>query len=208
MSKNLPTEVNRDAIRPYSGGAWLALCEIAVPTQATQYLARNKEDVTYIGQKYTKHNLDVSPQIWTCDNSVPRVTLRVHQDINRTIENIVNESLGAVNGTVKLIKVGEKFLDEAIPALEANYDILVANSDFEWVTFTLGIPNPLTLPVPQNVYTCSQCPYAKPTLFKQTECGYDGDDPSCTGTYLDCLEKGNADRWGGDLGLDPNSMAL
>jgi len=208
MPKTLPANVAEDSIRPYSGGAWLVLCEIAIPTQNTQYLARNTEDVTFAGQDYDAHSFDVSEQIWSCDGSVPRITLRVAQDRSRAIENIINDTQGGIDGTISVIKVGENFLDTPIPALQADYDILAAASDDDWVTFTLGIPNPLTVAVPKRIYTSKSCPWATPSLFKGPECGYAGADTECTGTYDDCYAKGNQARFGADLGLDPNGMTL
>ncbi len=208
MPKTLTPSVNQDVINPYSGGAWLYLCEIAVPTQSTQFLARNTEDVVYDTQRYTKANVDIGDRVFSGDASIPRVTLRVHQDAGKEIERIVNDTFGALNGTVKVIKVGEKFLAPPIAALEADYDILAAESDTEWVTFTLGIPNPLTQKIPLETYSSSSCRYATPSLFKGCMCQYTGADTSCTGAYDDCRTKGNAVHWGGQIGLDPNGMKI
>lgn len=208
MPRTLSSSINKNLNDPLSGGVWLWLCEIVVPTQNTQNLARNTKNVTYDSTEYTKHNLLIGNQEWNSDGSIPRVTLQVAQDINRTIEDIVNATEGAVDGTVKLIKVCDKFLDTAIPALEFDYDILATSSTDEWVTFTLGIPNPLNKQVPLRQYSSKMCPFATPSLFKGIECGYAGGDSSCTGFYDDCYTKGNAARWGGDLGLDPNGLTI
>ncbi len=208
MPKTLPSNVKQDSIDPYSGGAWIHLVEIVVPTQNTQRLARNTEDVTYAGDVFSKFNLDIGEQTFNSDGSIPRITLRVAQDVDRTIEDIINATYGGENGTVKIIKVGENFLDTAIPALEFNYDILASESDGEYVTLTLGMPNPLIQQIPKRSYSSSGCPFATPSLFKGIECGYSGADTSCTGTYEDCYDKSNAARWGGDLGLDPNGLTI
>ncbi len=208
MPKTLTGQINQDVINPYSGGAWMALCEIVVPTQNTQRLARNTEEVTYAGNVFDKFNFDVSEQVFSSDGSVPRVTLRVAQDRNATIEKIINDTYGALGGTVKIIKAGEKYLDTAVPALEFNYDILGTESDDNWVTFTLGIPNPLSESVPKRSYSSSSCPFATPELFKGPECGYTGADTTCTGDYPACYAKGNAARWGGEVGLDPNGLSV
>lgn len=208
MPKTLPAEVVQDSINPYSGGAWLMLCEIAIPTQDTQYLARNTEGVTYAGQDYDAFNFEVSEQVWTSDGSIPRITIRIAQDRNRVIESIINETQGGIDGVVSVFKVGENFLDDPIPALHANYDILSSESDDEWVTFTLGIPNPLIAVIPKRIYTSKTCPFATPSLFKGPECGYSGTDTECVGSYNACYAKGNQARFGADLGLDPNGMLL
>lgn len=205
---DIPPSMHQDLIDPYSGGAWLWLCQIIVPGYATTRIARNTEDVEYGEKNYDKFNIQIGEQIFSGDGSIPRVTLRVFQDVNRIIEDMVNETEGALGGQVKLIRVCEKYLDTPVAALEADYENLASESDSEWVTFTLGIPNPLTQRFPLTICSSSMCPYATPTLFKGPECQYTGGDSSCTGTYEDCYTKGNAVHWGGELGLDPNVVRV
>ena len=204
----LPHFMEKDVIDPYSGGAWLWLCEIAVPGQSTKRIARNTENVNYGGEDYDRFNMQIGEQIFSGDGTIPRVTLRIFQDVNRVIEDIINATEGALGADVKLIRVCEKFLETSVAALEADYDNLASESDSEWVTFTLGIPNPLTQRIPLRMYSSSVCPWKTPTLFKGPECQYSGEDSSCTGTYEDCYTKGNAVHWGGELGLDSNVVRV
>ncbi len=205
---DIPPAMHKDLIDPYSGGAWLWLCQIIVPGYATVRIACNTEDVIYGEKTYDKFNLDIGEQMFSGDGTIPRVTLRVFQDRNRRIEDIINETEGALGAKLKLIRVCEKFLDNPISALEADYDNLAAESDSEWVTFTLGVPNPLTQRFPLREFSSSMCPWATPTLFKGPECQYTGSDSTCTGTYDDCCTKGNAVHWGGEIGLDPNVVRI
>ena len=208
MPKDLTAAVNQDALNPYSGGAWMMLCEIVIPGQTTQRLARNTADVEYDSNTFTKHNLDIGDQTFSGDGSIPQITLKVFQDQTKALETIINDSYGAQAGSVKLIKVGANFLDTPIPALEADYDILGAESDSSWVTLTFGIPNPLTQRIPLRRYSSSMCWKATPLYFKGPECKYAGAATSCTGTYKDCKAKGNAVNWGGFLGLDKNGFRI
>ena len=204
----IPPLMHKDLIDPYSGGAWLWLCEFAMPGQATQRIARNTEDVRYDGEDYEKFNMQISEQMFSGDGSIPRVTLRIFQDANRVMEKIVNDTGGALGANVKLIRVNENFLTTPVSALEFDYDALASVSDTEWVTFTLGIPNPLTQRFPLWFYNSSMCHLATPSLFGGPECQYAGPDPTCTGTYEDCYLKGNAENWGGEPGLDPNVVRI
>jgi phage-related protein len=158
--------------------------------------------VIYDRDTFEKFNLEIGEQVFSGDSSVPRVVLRIFQDRTRIIEDLVNNSFGALGGQVKLIRVNEKFLDVAIGALEADYDILTAESDTEWVTFTLGMPNPLLQRIPLRLFSSSICPYHIPSLFRGVECQYTGGDGTCTGKLSDCRTKGNAVHWGADVGLD------
>lgn len=205
---DIPPFMEKDLITPYSGGAWLWLCEIAVPGYTKQYLARNTEDIEYFGKTYKKFNLDIGKQEFSGGGSIPRIQLRIGQDPDKVIEGIVNASEGAFGGTVKLIRVNEKYLNYRVGALEINYGMLIAESDTEWVYFTLGIPNPLTQRIPLRVGSSKVCPWALPALFKGPECQYSGEDLICTGTFDDCYTKGNSVHWGGEVGLDPNAARV
>ena len=208
MPKTLTPEYNQNLTDPFAGGAWLWLAEVVVPAQTTQRIACNTEDTVYGSDTFTKWAFDISDQVYSGDGSIPRVTLRIAQDSGRTFEQIVNDTLGCLDGTVKIIRANEKYLDTPVTALESLYDVLGAESDDEWVTLTLGIPNPLTADMPKRVYSASGCPFAVPALFKGPECGYAGADTTCTGTLEACHTKGNDARWGGDLGLDPNGITV
>lgn len=206
---DIPPLMHKDLIDPYSGGAWLWLCQIIVPGYATARIARNTEDMSYGEKNYDKFNFQVSEQMFSGDGTIPRVTLRIFQDINHRIEDIVNETEGALGASFKLIRVNENFLDNPISALEADYDNLAAESDSEWITFTLGIPNPLTQRFPLRNFSSNACPWATPSLFKRSRCQYVGAETSCTGTYDDChTNKDNAVHWGGELGLDPSVVRV
>lgn len=215
--EKIPPFMEKDLIDPWASGAWLWLVKIAVPGQATVKIARNTEDVHYGEDDFDKFNLQIGEQVFSGEGSIPRVTLKMFQDVNRRIENIVNETEGALGATVKLIRVNEKFLNTPVAALEADYDNLASQSDSEWVTFTLGIPNPLTQRFPLEDYSSSMCPFATPSLwsdgqiiagFKGPECQLplDHADEECTGNYEDCYKKnsGNPVHWGGELGLSPS----
>ena len=204
----MPPEMQRDLIDPYAGGAWLWLIEVNIPGYSVIRLARNTEDVVYDEHTFTKHNFDIGLQPSSGDGSVPQTLLRIAQDADYTLEDKINATQGAAGGTIKVIRAHEDFLDNAIVELEKDYDILTSESDTEWVIFVLGIPSPLSRRIPLQLYSSKICPYAVPTLFKGVECQYSGADLTCTGTFNDCYEKGNANHWGGEIGLDPNTSRV
>lgn len=204
----IPPFMHQNLIDPFAGGAWLWAVQIAIAGQDTVRIVRNTEDIRYRGKDFDKFNLQVGEQIFSGDGSIPRVTLRVFQDVNRIVEDLINATEGALGAQVQLIRVNEKFLTSPVSALEFDYDNLAAESDTEWCTFTLGIPNPLTQRFPLRDYSSSICPWTPPPLFKGPRCQYPGDDPTCTGTYEDCYTKGNAVHWGAELGLDSNVVRV
>jgi len=202
--------MHEDLINPYGDmGAWLWLVEIVIPTQATQRIARNTVAVVYGVTSFAAGNFDPPGRIPLAgDGSIPRIQLRVAQDGTGTLEGIVNATKGGENGTVKLIRTCEKYFNSPVKALERTYDILTAGSDPMWVTFSLGIPNPLTQRIPLWSYNSKVCPLATPSLFKGPRCQYPGEDAVCTGLLSDCRTKGNEDNWGAEIGLDPGGVKV
>ena len=128
--------------------------------------------------------------------------------MNSTIYTLLQETNGAANADIKLIKVNNDFLSEAIPALEVDYENLTSKCDSNWIYFTLGAPNPMHKRIPLREFSSSICPNADPVRFKKSRCRYSGGDSSCTGTFEDCYAKGNAENWGAFLGLDNASMEV
>lgn len=203
MALTLPTDLKRTLLKDNAKGTWLWAFEIVIPGQTTQRFVDNLENITYDSDEYEKHPVKVGQQELNSEGSLPRIVLQV-SNINRTIEDIINDSEGAVGGTVKIIKINDEFLDTAIPALEFDYDALSADSDSDWVVLTLGVPNLLTQRFPIDNYSSSLCSEASPSRFKGPKCKYAGGDTTCTGTLEDCIEKSNKENWGSEIGLDPD----
>jgi len=204
---SLPDALNQDLIKPNQGNHWLWIAEFVVPTQATRRIARNTDKVTYNGVEYAAANFNMGAQMYSADGSIPTAQIQV-MDLNKAFEQMINQTQGALGGTVQVVKVNSDFLGTSIPALEYDYEILAAGSDSESVTFALGIPNPLGQRFPLNEYSATVCPLATPTLFGGCDCGYGGPDTSCTGFWDDCLAKGNGANWGGEHGLNKNTMSV
>jgi len=200
----LPAELEESMIDPYSGGAYLWAVEIAIPGYDTDYLAKDKKDITYAENTYTANNLQVKLAALIADGSVPRDMVKVAQDPDHTLEDKINATEGAGGGTVRIIRIHENYLADHIVPLERNVRILVADSDTDFIVIQLGIPDPLIKKVPLRRGSSKVCPYAVPELFKGVECQYAGEDGTCTGLLSDCKDKDNAEHWGGDLGLDPS----
>jgi len=171
IETSIPPAMLADMIQPNTSGTWMWLCQFVVPTQTSRYLARNTEPVVYAGQSYNASNFKVGRQPFCGDGSIPRVMLQV-SNVNQQMERIINATQGALGGQVKLIRVNSRFLTNPITALEYDYQVLASQSDRQWATFQLGIPNPFTQPALLRHYSCSMCPYATPSLYRGPECGY------------------------------------
>jgi len=204
----IPAFMEADLIDPYSGGAWLWLIEVIIPNYDTVRIAKNTVDVIYGGDNFLKGNIDIGKLALSSDGTIPRIALRIAQDSVHNLEAIMNATQGFANSTVKVIRTCEKYLETPVRNLEATYSVRIAGSDSAWLMLTLGIPNPLLQRIPLELYSSSVCELATPTLFKGVKCQYAGDDTFCTGLFEDCWAKGNAQHWGAELGLDPNSVRI
>ena len=202
MARTFTNDFERDLLRPNAGGAWLWLCEIVVPNEPTERYTDDVADVTYNGDEFLKMAMQVGQQEFNSEGKIPRIMLRV-SNVKATLERLMDASGGFVDGTVKLIRVNDKYLDSQISALEADYDVLGAQSDEEWTTFMLGIPNLLNKRYPPDEYSSVMGPEQTPSRFKGPRCKYAGADTTCTGTLSDCRDKGNEANWCGEIGLDP-----
>lgn len=205
--EDLPAHTQWDSIRPNRPNQWLWLCEFVVATKPEQDYARNPEAVTYDGKSYEPMSMEVGGQLRSGDGSIPEVTLQVSA-LNETLYSIVEDTQGAVGSDVKLIKVNTETLASAIPALEADYELMVSQADDNWISFILGVPNPMNQRYPVRDYNSSLCPWAHPDHFKGVRCQYAGGDTTCTGTLEACIAKNNQTYWGGQVGMDPMGMEI
>ena len=207
MPVTLPDAFEESLLDPLDKNIWLWMVQLAIPSASKQFIVGNNEHTTYDGQLYSADNIEVGARNVSSEGNIPTITLRTSA-LNSTIYDLVQNSSGAAGADVKLIKVNGDFLSTAIPALEADFENLVSKCDEEWIYFTLGVPNPMLQRVPLRDFSSSICPYATPTLFTKSRCQYVGTDLTCSGTYEDCLGKGNASFWGGFIGLDNSSMEV
>lgn len=205
--ENFPADIEQDLTRPRSGSKWLWLCNIVVPSNPTFSYAQNTEGITYASQDYDPMSMQVGGQKRTGEGDIPEIVLQVSR-LNETLYQMVRQTQGCYGGTVELIKVNDKALESSVAALEANFELMQASADSEWITFTLGVPNPLYQQFPLRHFDSGICPYSDPALFKSVKCGYSGGDTSCDGTLEDCISKSNETMWGGEIGMDPSGMGF
>ena len=77
-----------------------------------------------------------------------------------------------------------------------------STANYEWVTFTLGAPNPLKQRFPLHKYIGKHCNW----LYGSVECGHTGG--SCDRTFAACEANNNAHRFGGYVGLNKIGIRL
>lgn len=118
---------------------------------------------------YTAFPFEIEPTKQTSKGEIPTLTVRV-SNITRLIQPYLEALSGGIGSTVKIIVVNSAHLSEDYTELEMTFDVLACHTSVEWVTFTLGAPNPLRQRLPLYRYLALHCRWT----YKLEECGYVG----------------------------------
>lgn len=152
LPPNIIIEKNKTA-SPYS---WLILLEITLTDSTILRFVRNNEDITFDGDVYTAFPFEIEPTGEMSKGQIPSITLRV-SNITNLLEPFLESLNGAIGSTVKVTVVNSNRLTENYTELELIYDVIATNSTAQWVTFTLGAPNPLRQRFPLHKYLSLHC---------------------------------------------------
>jgi lambda family phage minor tail protein L len=172
-------------------------------------LARNTDSVQFdagdgLGvQTYQAFNFEVGVIEKQATGQLPSVQLRV-SNVNRMVQGILEQYLGAVGATVSLYAVNMAHgAGEADLALQ--FTVLQSVADAKFVTFTLGAISPLRQLFPRFLYRADFCMWV--INYKGPQCGYTGPIPSCDGTLNGsngCTVHNNSVRFGAFPGIGTN----
>jgi len=190
----------------YSTTAWLILAEISIPTTpaSTAYLVRNTEDIVFNSNTYTAFPFELDTMRHVSKGEIPSLTLRF-ANAGRAIQAYLEDYEGLVGQTVTLRIVAKPGGSASyLEARSWTYDILETTADANWVSFTLGAPNPLVRRFPLHRYIANHCNWK----FKSVECGYSGSATSCERTLAACQAKNNSTRFGGFPGMGGGNVRL
>ena len=184
---------------------WLVFLEITLPGDEKEYIVRNNEDITWpatAGQLYTAVPFELDMIEDSGSGEIPRVNLKI-SNVQRMLQGYLESYDGAIGATVKMTIVSVDHLDEDYSEFESTFDVIGSSANYEWVTFTLGAPNPLKQRFPLNKYIAKHCNWH----YGSVECGHSG-DASCDRTFASCEAKSNAHRFGGYFGLSKIGLRL
>lgn len=156
----------------------------------------NTENVTYDSEVYQKFAFTLDAEKEAGDGALPTRNLSIANDYD-AITLFLNSNSGLVGGRVKIIDVyyasGTAHLVKQI-----EYSINSTQLNSKWVTFGLGVSDPLRRRFPQYKALASNCPWT----FGGYECKFTpGVGETCKRTLTDCTDKGNAANFGGRPGI-------
>jgi phage-related protein len=195
--KNLPSELLVEKNKLASANPWLLFMDVVLPDDTKFYLVNNTENVTFQGQEYTAINFDMDPTQEMSKGEIPTLSLMV-SNVTRILQAYLEELNGALGASVTLRVVSTAHLASDYSELELNYDSIGAEANDLWVTFTLGVPNPLRRRFPLYRYIANHCNWT----YQAAECAYVGTLATCKRTLADCRLHANSRRYGGSPGLN------
>ncbi len=207
MALTLPDilKIEKNAVATKS--AWILLAEITLPDTTVLRFARNNEDVIYNGYTWYKLPFEIDPIESQIQGKIPLINIRL-SNVTRVVQTYLEAQKGGVGASVKLTVVNSDHLIDVTSSeysvLDLTFSVLGTVADSKWVTFTLGVPNPLNKLFPLHRYVANHCNWV--SRFKGAECGYSGVLTTCKGTLADCRDRSNSDRYGGFIGLDKGGI--
>lgn len=202
--KTLPSVIVREKNKLATPSAWIVLLDIVLSETLTLHFCSNSESVTFRGRVYEAFPFNLEPTRQTAKGEIPSVTLKV-SNVTQIVQGHLEDLDGAVGATVIVRAVNSAWLSENYAELEMTFGVLGSEADSEWVSFTLGLPNPLKRRYPLHRFMASHCNW----VFKGVECAYPGSRTSCDRSFDTCDKvMGNSRRFGGHRGLSQKGWKI
>ena len=194
---------------------FLLCLKITVPGVAEPIrVVSNTENITWLGETWVSMDFRIEEITEVSSGENPQVSLKV-SNVSRAMESYVQEydvyckNNGYSEITVDIYVINTKVIaadPNADPEVEHSFILIAPQSTAQWVSFTLGAPNPWTQRFPRNRMLKNQCRYSE---FKtDPRCGYTGAETTCDRTLTTCRTYGNSARFGGTPGIGHGGLNL
>ena len=208
--KSLPANLVTEKNKLHSTDPWLILLDITLTDSTPIRLVRNTEDVTYNTNTYTAFPFDLSIVESNSTGQIPTVTLKVC-NITRLLTPYLESLDGGLESTVKVTVVNAGLLSESYSELDMDFTVMGCEADAHWVTWTLGMANPINRRFPLYRFLANHCAWTFTggvAVGVNVECGYTGAYTTCNRTLSDCVARSNTARFGGFLGMQSDGIRI
>lgn len=181
---------------------YLILADIEVVDQNTGVvidtvrIARNSENVTYMGNVYSANHFDVGTKQ---EHGEVKNLIMTARDYRRALQAYLQEYDGMVGSHVTIYMVNAGALDAPAEIAE-EFDVIIGSASDYQVSLTLGARNLLGMTVPKRNQLRDYCAWK----YKSDECGYSGGLPTCDLTLNGdngCAAHNNTKNFGGFPGI-------
>lgn len=196
MPLNLPAVLILEKNKIATANPWIVTLDITLVNGEKFYFVHNTEDIVFQGRTYTAFPFQIEIPKTSTKGELPSWILRV-SNITRILQSYIEAQEGGVGAEVIIRFVNAGYLSENYADLETTLEVMSAKADAHWVTFTLGMPNPMNKRFPKHRFIADHCPWD----FKSRECAYNGVAATCKRTLDDCRILGNSRRFGGKPGM-------
>ena len=206
LSANLVAEKNK----LHSTDPWLILLDITLSDLTAIRLVRNTDDVEFGGNTYKAFPFELSVVEVGSTGQIPRVTLKVC-NITRFLTPYLNSLNGGLESTVTVTVVNAGLLSESYSELDMDFTVMGCEADAYWVTWTLGMANPLNRRFPLYRFLANHCAWTFTggvAVGVNVECAYVGVETTCNRTLSDCVARANTARFGGFLGMQSDGIRI
>lgn len=193
---SLPLALSIEKNKLVGTAPWLILLDVTLPDTSHIRLVRNNEDITFEGNVHTAFAFDLGETYTSSDGRIAGVTLKVANQ-GRALQPYLEEFAGFVGCPVTLTVVHADNLAEDHSELSLSWEVMAANTEGEWVVFTVGSDSLMRRRFPLYMVTPRSCTW----MFKGAECAYAGAATTCARTLDACRTLSNSARFGGRPGI-------
>lgn len=149
--------------------AWIWLLEVAVAGEDTLRYTNNNSNIAWYGNTYTRMPFTVDDLSIANSGKFPEYRLTIGDTgLSSTLRELVWDTGGCVDGTVRLMVVHSDHLAVTTPAVDEVAEILGCDVTLNAVTFVLGIPSLMGYRLPRDRYVPGFCRHK----FAGALCGY------------------------------------
>jgi len=178
-----------------SSAAWCYL--VTVGTTPVQRFTNNNENITSNGNVFTRYPMRVDGVQQDAKGNLPQVVLKVANAENLLTDDLVDND-GLMGFQVTLQCIFTNAPNDVV--IEEVFEIVDAEEEEGWISFTLGAESPMLKRFPPDLYMRSNCRHK---VYRGTHCQYNGplNGQMCRRTWDDCVARDNTKRFGGQPGI-------
>ena len=170
----------------FDTGAWVIFLDIVNKDQTIHLrICGATEDTVWGVDTYTAFPFTIGEIPEASRGALPTVPLQV-SNVERAVQGYVENDPDFGSGwSVQLNILHSDSLPSGAAELTLSWTVLSVSAAEDFVTFNLGMPNPIRKQFPHRKFMSDTCQH----VFKQGGCSYTGTDTTCDRTLEACRLK-------------------
>jgi len=167
----------------------------------------NEAAVTFLSQPFSPVAMVFGEVQESLKGDLPKIDMRV-SNLDTELNTAMNAKDGLRGATVTVYVVSADGLASGVAEIIEVFTILETSADNQWITFTLGMADPVGRRFPRDRYTVALCRHQyRTTRYEITAfCRYTGVEPdgqtTCDHSLKNCIDRNNTAQFGGSPGVD------